>query len=987
MAINITLVDTEGQDWDFQSGLSVSGSGLGSGLGVVNGETDTFDSGIVLNVDGAGINPQIASLDFNGRELNTIPVLTSNGVAVTRSILVSDATISAIGFARFLDSFTNTTNADVTFTASWSTNSGADSTVAIQATSSGDTTLTTADVGFVVDDFSTTAGDSAWGFAYGNGKMPPPSSATQSLGTGSSLDLLTVQHSITLKPGETKSLLSFSVQNNTAADSIADYTKFTRPLNDMRNDNFLAGLSETEISQVVNYSYIGGNHSNGPLGLTVLTDGEGNRWGVNNNRMGVQTLDTDVLREANPGEVLFQNFKTNPTTTIAEDGQEATFQGTFSTSRTGSYSVMASPEDGYIRVMMRIDYTFTAQNATFLGDYGLKTIFASAQNLVGDRNIDGSLGDGVLTIGDGGVVLDDSVSGGGGTRPAVTLVFGDTSTIDATNPSSPTGNDTEEKVQLSGTSFVATDGPPLVSMQNDTFALLYYIALNDDGLGGVADLAKLIKPDYKALAGLSAFEITKIKNFTLTEADRLKTTDGDDDDNTIKGDYWGDHILAGDGNDTLIGLGSDDYLEGQGGNDRLLGGISDDALYGGAGQDLLDGGAGNDLMQGDDDNDIFIVDSVGDKIIDAPGQGTLDWVKTSVSYDLRNAVGGGDPLQIEQLTTTLDSGTTLIDLTGDAITQTIRGNAGSNVLDDGGAGGADKLAGLAGDDTYVVHNAGDTVSEGAAEGTLDVLQTSVTFALAAGVYIEQMQTTNATGKGAINLTGNALAQSITGNDGVNVLSDGGAGGADTMTGRAGSDTYIVNNANDKIVEVSNGGSDTVNASVSFTLASSNWVEVLQTTSASGSAAINLTGNNIAQGIIGNSGANKISGLGGDDLIFGLKGNDTLSGGTGKDTFYFNTQLSSASNVDTITDFNPVDDTMKLDDAIFTKLSLGNLSSDAFFASTAGVAHDLTDRILYDTDSGALFYDADGNKAGGVSGIKFAIVGLNLALSEADFVVS
>ncbi len=246
------------------------------------------------------------------------------------------------------------------------------------------------------------------------------------------------------------------------------------------------------------------------------------------------------------------------------------------------------------------------------------------------------------------------------------------------------------------------------------------------------------------------------------------------------------------------------------------------------------------------------------------------------------------------------------------------------------------------------------------------------FTIANGVLIE-------------NATGGSAADTIIGNVGNNVLN--GRGGADAMTGGLGNDTFIVDNAGDKVIEFSGGGSDTVSASVSFALASSNWVEILQTTSASGSAGIDLTGNNIAQGIIGNSGANKLGGLGGDDLLFGLGGNDTLTGGTGKDTFQFNTALSSAGNVDAITDFNVVDDTIKLAKSIFAALNVGALSSDAFWKSTAGVAHDTSDRIIYDSDGGALTYDADGALAGGVGAIKFAVVGLNLGLTNADFTIA
>lgn len=976
MAINITLVDTEGQDWDVPSGVSPIGSPV-AGLGVVDGENDTFDGGLVLGVNSTGIDPLTASLDFNGREINSIPVFTPEGIAVTRSILVSDATISPVGFARFLDSFTNTTNADITFTASWNTNSGADGATAFQATSSGDTVLQNTDFGFVVDDGNTTAADSSWGFAYGNGKMPPASSAILNG------DLVTIQHTITLKPGETKSLLSFAVQNNSSAESITDYAKFTRALNDMRGENLLAGLTERELSQVVNYSYDGSAASiPGPLGLTVLTDGEGNRWGVNNNRMGLQTLDTDVLREANPGEVVFQNLKTNPTTLIAEDGQEATFQGTFFRTRTGSYSVMASPEDGFVRVMWKIDYTDNAPNAVFQGDYGLKTIFASAQNLIGDRNVNGTLGDGVLTIGDGGVVLDDSVSGAGGTRPAVTLVFGDTSNIDATNSSFPNTNNTEEKNQLSGNSFVATDGAingaPLVPTPFDTFSLLYFIALNDDALGGVADLAKLIRPDYKALAGLSAFEVSKIRNFNLTEADRLQDINGDAAANTIQGHYWGDHMLGGDGNDTLIGLGSDDRLEGGNGNDTLLGGISDDRLEGDAGADRLDGGTGDDLMIGGADNDVFIVDSTGDKIVDTTGEGVLDWVQTSISYSLLTAAGGGDPLQIEKLSTTDANSTATIDLTGDTYGQFIEGNAGANIIHDGGAGASDRLSGLGGNDTYIVNNTGDTITENASAGALDIVQTSVNYGLGTNVFVERLETTNAAGTAAINLIGNSYGQTIIGNAGANKLNDGGGAGADTLSGLGGDDTYFVNNMNTQIVEgLNDGTTDTALASGTYTLGAGVYVERLFTANEALSGSINLTGNEIAQTAMrGNAGAN---------VLNGKSGSDTMTGLGGADTFVFDTALGPG-NIDRITDFSVADDTINLDDAIFAGagFTAGQfIAASAFVIGTAATTPD--HRIIYNSANGNLTFDFDGTGAG--AAIVFARLPTGLTtMTNNDFFV-
>jgi Ca2+-binding RTX toxin-like protein len=111
------------------------------------------------------------------------------------------------------------------------------------------------------------------------------------------------------------------------------------------------------------------------------------------------------------------------------------------------------------------------------------------------------------------------------------------------------------------------------------------------------------------------------------------------------------------------------------------------------------------------------------------------------------------------------------------------------------------------------------------------------------------------------------ADSITGLAGNDTL-DGGAG-ADTMSGGAGNDTYVVDNTADVVTESSNQGVDTVLSSVSFTLSSN--VEALQL---SGTAAIDGTGNSLANSIVGNAAANVLSGGTGADTMAGAAGDDT-----------------------------------------------------------------------------------------------------------------
>ncbi len=107
MTIDVTLTDAGGQVWDFSSDRSVDINGnFQLGFGLEDGQSDTVDNGFVLLVNGTAVNPQAASVDEGGREINTAPVLI-DGVAVSRSVLVSDV----VSFARVLDSFTNTTDA------------------------------------------------------------------------------------------------------------------------------------------------------------------------------------------------------------------------------------------------------------------------------------------------------------------------------------------------------------------------------------------------------------------------------------------------------------------------------------------------------------------------------------------------------------------------------------------------------------------------------------------------------------------------------------------------------------------------------------------------------------------------------------------------------------------------------------------------------------------------------------------------------------
>jgi Ca2+-binding RTX toxin-like protein len=136
-------------------------------------------------------------------------------------------------------------------------------------------------------------------------------------------------------------------------------------------------------------------------------------------------------------------------------------------------------------------------------------------------------------------------------------------------------------------------------------------------------------------------------------------------------------------------------------------------------------------------------------------------------------------------------------------------------------------------------------------------------------------------------------------------------------------------------------------------------------------------------LVGAGGKDTLNGGGGNDRLEGDAGKDTLTGGTGKDKFEFDTALNASTNVDRITDFQPVDDTIQLDRTIFTKLATGNLAAGAFHEGSA--AHDSSDRIVYNEDTGSLYYDADGNSSGS-SAILFATLVGTPTLTAADFFI-
>lgn len=525
---------------------------------------------------------------------------------------------------------------------------------------------------------------------------------------------------------------------------------------------------------------------------------------------------------------------------------------------------------------------------------------------------------------DGAAGADTLVGGGGDDTYVV-----DT-TLDVINESAGGGTDTVESsaswvltaelenLTLTGTSAVDGTGNAAANTLRGNSAnnVLDGGAGNDTMVGGAGDDTYVMSASTDVVTELAnegtdtvqtAFTFTllaNVENLALIGNGAINGTgntlnnmlSGNSSANVLDGGKGADTLAGGAGDDTYVVDNAADVLtenanEGTdsvraatswtlganvenltltrvGGGDSATGNALDNLLVGTSGANRIDGGAGADRMTGGAGNDTYVVDTTGDVVVEAVGEGT-DTVESSMAYTLG--------ANLENLTLT---GTGALTATGNALANVLRGNAGNNVLD--GGAGADTMYGGTGDDVFRVDNIGDVINERVDEGT-DRVEAVIAYTL--GITVENL---TLTGSSAINGTGNSVANVLVGNAAANKLDgaagddtlDGGAG-ADTLIGGRGNDVFIVDNAGDSLTENAAEGTDTVRSSVGWTLGAN-----LENLSLIGSASINGTGNTLANVLSGNTGSNVLAGLAGADTLDGGAGIDTLNGGAGADTYLF-----------------------------------------------------------------------------------------------------
>jgi Ca2+-binding RTX toxin-like protein len=492
--------------------------------------------------------------------------------------------------------------------------------------------------------------------------------------------------------------------------------------------------------------------------------------------------------------------------------------------------------------------------------------------------------------------------------------------------------------------------------------------------------------------------------------------------NRLEAMLGNDLLEGGAGNDTLIGGGLDDF-DPVGGNNTLDGGLGDDSLVGtreidnflfhapstgvdrvssfatsqdklvfdnsgftaigsagtfGLGDARFFAGAG--ATSGHDANDRIVYDtSTGNLYYDADGSGagaaqlvaTLEGRPVLAATDIAVVGSAGAP------------GATIV---GTAGNDSLTGTDGNDTLD--GGAGTDTMNGGLGNDTYIV-TAGDVLSD---PGGIDTVLSDINWFLDPG-----FENLTATGSGAVQLTGTNEANVLTGNTGNNFFNP--RGGDDTIQGGAGNDQVTLGGGG-----VASYGSKVIDLGAGFDrldfsgLAKSALVVDLAAgtlvgggTGGAGSAQLigieQVFGDGFNDRLSGSAAAESLNGGGGNDTLDGRGGNDTLTGGLGADAFVFDT-APGAGNVDLVTDFVSATDKLTLENGVFTALGAAGdfVAGDVRFAAGAGFTsgRDASDRIVYDTTTGNLYYDADGNGAGAAQ--LFATIQGHPAVAATDITV-
>jgi Ca2+-binding RTX toxin-like protein len=323
---------------------------------------------------------------------------------------------------------------------------------------------------------------------------------------------------------------------------------------------------------------------------------------------------------------------------------------------------------------------------------------------LGDDEFYGYDGDDLLI----GFLGDDTFEGGAGADIIIGGVL-DVNLLARTAAVSAAGEDTA--TYAASAQGVTVDLGTTVGIDLDLLGTGISVGVIDVTLGEGGDAAGDILIGISHLAGSA-------------HADRLAGNDGN---NRIFGGDGADSLAGGGGSDKLVGQDGADTIDGGDGQDRITAGdgadllfggahadviegnAGFDLLYGGSGNDLLDGGVGADTMHGGTGDDIYHVNSRGDLVIEAAGEGT-DLISSTVTVNLATLAAEVEDLE-------LDTAGGAINGLGNDLDNAITGNLDDNILR--GGGGGDTLTGRGGVDRLYGDSGQDVLDGGIDDDTLD----------------------------------------------------------------------------------------------------------------------------------------------------------------------------------------------------------------------------------------------------------------------------
>jgi Ca2+-binding RTX toxin-like protein len=546
-------------------------------------------------------------------------------------------------------------------------------------------------------------------------------------------------------------------------------------------------------------------------------------------------------------------------------------------------------------------------------------------------------------------------------------------------------------------------------------------------------------------SGYTGFVNVDLAAGTISSVASIERAEGFE--NVTGTDTTRDNITGTEVNNILLGLGGADELSGEGGNDSLTGGTGIDILRGGSGFDyflhtsaneneigeVYDGGADLDTISIDHqaagytlnlrDDFLTSIESfemgetgsnfAGIVQVNAAQFGT--GLSTYLSIIGSFLSDSNDVFEITMGTVnsfdannlgiySFDSANDVVRIVGDSDYEII---GGSSVNDDiSGGEGEDYIRGSYGNDILHGDDGIDTLSGGAGNDTIyGGADDDTIFGGIAQV--------DATETGNDFLYGNDGLDSIYGNGGDDLIVGGlgadfliGGTGNDTLYGglsavdttdlsddfmRGGDGTDLVygNNGNDKIlggagIDTLYGGegNDTLYGGALLVDATD-----IRDFVYGGNGNDDIRGNGGDDFLFGEAGDDSVIGGLGDDYIAGGIGNDYLRGGDGADGFIFNTALDAATNMDTIQAF-----VLNIDDIFLSQTIFSNIGAtlDAAEFQLGLAANDASDRIIYNSATGQLFYDANGNVNGSTDQVQFAqmtvATGALPALTINDFIM-